>query len=170
MPAVSPSDIVIRSSNDEANIDAANSFATYAEIESGVKFRMDDGLWDALTEDRQVKAMSSAYNDIIRLSWKRRHFSQSRDVEGVDLFGANNLPPIENPAFVKDVKRAQIAQVMYICGGTQIRDMTRQGIRVHKNLSGAEMEFGGYRGPVCAESLEILADWIELAPRRKRMA
>ncbi len=78
-------------------------------------------------------------------------------------------PPLHDRRFRLKIREAQAAQVMFILAGTQIRDMARDGVRFTKTLSNSEMEITGYRGAVCAEAKEIIAPWIEFAPRRKRM-
>ena len=162
-------DLIVRSSNNEPNLTQANTFATYAELEAEIRFRMDSGLWTRVNEDLHIRAAGSAYRDLIRQSWLNSGRDQSRDYEADLILSAPNSPPLGDQDFMVAIKRAQAAQVMFILAGTQVRDMARDGVRLHKNLSGSEMEFTGYRNAVCAEALEILARWIDLQPRLRRM-
>ena len=48
------------------------------------------------------------------------------------------------------------------------RDMARDGIKMNRALTGSEVEFSGYLGPVCAEAKEVVAPYLELYPRMRR--
>lgn len=166
---VSTADLIVRTNNTDANIAAANTFATWDEMEQLVRFRLDVNLWNGMNEDFQIKAMVAAYNDLIRLSWQSYGAgAQNRDYE-FPVFVATNNPPLDDSEFVRIVKEAQAAQVMFILGGTQVRDMARDGVRLHRALTGVEMEFVGYKGAVCGEAKEILAQYINIQPRMRRM-
>lgn len=174
MPVFSTSidrtNLVQRTSNEETNITAANTFGTFTEIEAEVQMRQDSNLWVNATEEVVVKAMMMAYRDLVRLTWRNDPgLNQARDYEFAYRFGQINYPPIDDDEFLRDIKRAQAAQTMFIMAGTHVRDMARDGIRIHKNLSGAELEFTGYKGAVCSEAKEIMARWIENQPRMRRM-
>ena len=165
-------DLVVRTLSPD-NRSTANTFATLAEIDDTVKFRMDAAAWDALDTDLRVRAIVSAYRDLCRLTWMTNTArSQSRDYEFDSLSGVGyegyNRPPLEFTDFQQAVREAQAAQVMAIVHGTQVRDMAREGIRMTRALTGSEMEFTGYRGPVCGEAREILARWVD-QPRMGRM-
>lgn len=167
---VSTSDLTLRTDNTAANIAAANSWVTLDEMELLVRFRMDVLMWNMQDEDTRVRAMVAAYKDLEKLTWRSAGTgSQSRDFE-FQITVQNNDPPIEDAVFLRLVKDAQAAQAMFIVAGTQVRDMAREGIRMHRALKGAEMEFTGYKGAVCTEAKEILAEYIVSQPRMRRMA
>lgn len=170
--AVTSGDVVVRTSNSQSDQDNANSFVSHSDIEDIIEFRMDADVWNDATEDLQVRAMVSAYEDIRRLPWSNTPgLSQSRDYEFGSRFGVGgDNPPIEDSDFLRDVKKAQAAQTIWILAGTQVRDFSRDGVRMSKSLSGAEMEVTGYRGAVCAEAKELLAPYIENSIKMKRMS
>ncbi|MDX5368165.1 MAG: hypothetical protein LPL29_02210 [Alphaproteobacteria bacterium] len=167
---LSASDIIVRTANTEPNKSEANSFVTLTEAENLAKFRLDALVWDTQSVDTKIRALASAYDEIIRLSFS--HFggrSQSRDYEFEDLFERENSPPLDDAEFVAAVKKAQVVQAIYLLGGTQVRDMAREGITMSRALSGSEMEFKGYRGPVCTEAKELLSRWIEVHLQTRRV-
>jgi hypothetical protein len=167
---VATTDLVIRIDNTAANVAAANSWATFAEMEQSVRFRMDVLLWNTQVEDVQVRAMVMAYKDLTRLTWRSAGAgAQNRDHE-FPLFIQQNEPPTDDVDFIRLVKEAQSAQTMFILAGTQVRDMAREGVRLSRSLKGAEMEFTGYKGAVCTEAKELLAEYIVAHPRMRRMA
>lgn len=167
------SDITIRTGNDSANKRAANSWATITEIDDIIKFRVDAGLWTSRSEDEKVRLAVTAYNDMRSLVWSCSHGrSQSRDYGYADITGSGSAgcdPQVNDADFMIDVKRAQAAQIMFIAAGTQVRDMAREGVTITRALTGSEMEFTGYRGPVGGEALDILADWVETGLQVRRM-
>ncbi|KAA0573360.1 hypothetical protein [Azospirillum sp. Sh1] len=170
---VTRSDIVLRVSNDAANRQTANSFVTYEEMVDLVKFRVDRQLWDERSEDEQVRAMVAAYEDVVRLPFSRRFGrSQSMDNEWVELFGepAMGECPLEDPEFVWSVRKCQAIQTLYILGGTQVRDMAREGVLGTRAVAGRNTEtfFAGYRGPVCVEAIEVIARHLNLMPSMRR--
>lgn len=170
---VTAADLIVRVSNDEVHRRQANTWATLAEIDGIAKFRVDVALWAARTEDERVRLAVTAYEDIGRLSWSCFHGrSQSRDYGWVDLYGdpVGCSPLVNNPDFIYSVKKAQVAQIMFLIAGTQVRDMAREGIMMTRMLTGSEIEFSGYRGACGAETMEILSNWIEISPRLTRFA
>jgi len=167
---LSADDLILRTSNTEDQKINANSFATLDELEAFIRFRMDRDIWFTQEEDMKVRAAVQAYRDINRLTWRTdRGLNQARDYEFNMDFGLINEPPFDDTRFPPRVKEAQAAQAMYYLRGTQVRDMARDGISMTRALSGSELEFKGYRGAVCTEAKEILAWWIELYPRTKRV-
>ncbi len=168
--AAEESDLVLRTSNDDANRAVATTWLGLEDMEEIIRKRFDANAWDVLDEDLKVRAMIAAYHDIDRLAWSNYGGeSQSKDYEFNMRFGDTNDPPIEDARFILAVKRAQAAQTMFYVRGTTIREMARDGIRMTLALSGSEMEFTGFRGAVCAEAREILGKWVEWNPRMRRM-
>lgn len=165
------SDLVKRTANTDANKLAANTWGDETEIDDIIKFRFDAQVWNNAPEELRVRAMVSAYRDIDRLSWDSSYgTAQNRDYSFGGHFNDPNDPPIDDTDFMNAILHAQAAQIMFILNGTQVRDMARIGIRMTKTLSNSEMEITGYSGAVCAEAREFIAKWIELMPRRRRMA
>jgi hypothetical protein len=77
-------------------------------------------------------------------------------------------PPIGIPDFDHRIRQAQAIQAVFIAGGTQARDLMRDGVRVTEGINGARTTFAGYRGPVCSEAMETISPYLELMPRFKR--
>lgn len=165
--ALTAADLVPRTSNEQTQLFAANTFATHAELAGIIKFRVDHGLWDVQPEEEQVRVAVAAYEDLIKLCWSNeRGTSQSKDYEFQMRFGSGvNEPPIEDAEFLWRITKAQAVQALYILAGTQVRDMAREGIRLTRALSGSDMEFIGYLGPACAEAKELLTIFLELQMR-----
>lgn len=163
----SPSDLVVRTSDNRLS---ANTFATYEEFEAIIKFRPDVGIWNVANEGQQVRAMAQAYEDISRLTWTPYGGrSQNKDYEFRYKFDITDEPPLDDEEFRVLVKKAQAIQTLYILGGTQVRDMSRDGIRLSRQLTGAEMEFSGLQHTVCVEARQVIAPYLELSPRIRRM-
>ena len=163
-------DIVKRVANTEPHVFEANSFISFEQAEDEIRFRPDVGIWDTFDESAQVRALVQAYKDLLTLTWSNEYGrSQSKDYEFRLRFASVNEPPIEDAEFQWRIKRAQAAQALFLLGGTQVRDMARDGILMTRALTGSEMEFTGYRGAVCTEAKEILAPYIEIMPRRRRL-
>jgi hypothetical protein len=174
--ALTAADLKIRTASQPSADDDENSFATLAELSNLIKFRVDAGVWDLASEEVKVRAAATAYADLMKLTFRRYgDGSQSRDYEFSTQFAAAGFveqvswPPMEDLGFARAIKKAQAAQAMFILNGTQVRDMAREGIRMSRGLVGAEMEFTGYRGAVCVEAIELVAHWVELMPRMRRL-
>jgi hypothetical protein len=60
------------------------------------------------------------------------------------------------PDFDNRIRQAQAIQCVFIAGGTQARDLAREGVRVTEGINGARTTFAGYRGPVCPEAMETI--------------
>lgn|GEM_PF-6888853 len=169
--ALPAADLVPRTSNEQTQLFRANTFATRAELGDIIKFLVDPGLWDTQPEEEQVRVAVAVYEDLIELCWtNERGESQSKDYEFQMRFGSGvNEPPIEDPEFLWRIRKAQAVQAIYILAGTQVPDMAREGIKLTRALSGSDLEITGYLGPVCAEAKELLAIFLELQPRIRRL-
>lgn len=165
-------DIIVRVQSAPTVTDVENSFATLEQLDDLIKFRMDADVWSAASEDLKVRAAVSAYRDLMKLAYRSFYGRlQNRDYEfptTVTVRDTVTWPPMEDPEFVIAIRQAQSAQVMYLMNGTQVRDMAREGIRMSRSL-GADMEFTGYKGAVCAEAMEIIGRWVEIMPRMRRL-
>lgn len=160
--------LIVRNANNKLE---ANTWATMQELHEIAEDRPDAAVWFNAPNDVRENAVKQAYYELARLTWSAEGpGSQSKDYEFRMRFYVNDEPPMDDEEFVVRIKRAQVAQAIYILTGTQVRDMAREGIRMSRALSGSEMEFTGYLGPVCAEALEILGPYVEIFPRFKRMA
>ena len=111
----------------------------------------------------------AAYKDLLKLTWSNSvGLSQSRDYEFGMRYGVVVDPPIGIPDFDHRIRQAQAIQCLFIAAGTQARDMARERVRVTEGINGARTTFAGYRGPVCAEAMEVISPYLELMPRFKR--
>jgi len=167
MVAITGDDLIVRTAD---NRTTANTWVDYEAMAELTKFRFDKLPWDAATVDQQCTAMAMAYYDISRLNWGGElGMSQSRDYSFNGQFSSLRDPPFNDVDFQEAIGRAQAAQTLFLLQGTQVREMARAGIRMHRALTGNELEFPGYRGAVCTESLEILAPFVDMFPRGRRM-
>lgn len=162
-------DLIVRTHHAEPHKFQANSFATLEELDNVIKFRVDAAVWEALSESDRVRVAVAAYKDLIKLCWSNQvGLSQSRDYEFDMRYGVTTDPPIGIPDFDHRIREAQAIQAVWIASGTQARDMARDGIKMNRALTGSEVEFSGYLGPVCAEAKEVVAPYLELYPRMRR--
>lgn len=163
--SVSPSDLVVRTVDNE---ETANTFASYADMVEAIRFRADSSYWERSSLTDQCRAMVGAYTELNRLPWIE-HWEivreQSRDLESSIFNYGRPQPPLHDSLFRKRIVEAQAAQVCWLLGGTKIRDMQRDGIRLSRSLQGSEMEYVPYRGPICVEAREILFQFVEAMPR-----
>ena len=165
------SDLTVRSDNSSQARLNSNSFVSLTDAIRIADFRLDGSGFVGASEDSQVKALASSYEEIRRLPWGDRRFAQNRDYESADLISNDvDYPPLEDPEALVAIKKAQVVQAIYLMTGAPVRDMQRQNIVMSAALSGSEMAFAGYRGAVCVEVIELLGPWLELTPRTKRMA
>jgi hypothetical protein len=112
----------------------------------------------------------AAYKDLLKLTWSNTvGLSQSRDYEFDMRYGVVVDPPIGIPDFDHRIREAQAIQALFIASGTQARDMARDGVRVTEGINGARTTFTGYFGAVCNEAIEVVAPYIELMPRLRRL-
>jgi hypothetical protein len=168
--SVSNTDLIVRV---YGNADVATTWTTRDGIEEKMRFRLDAQVWDACVEEDQIRIMIQAYNDLARLPWSGSagRSSQDYDVEAYNLFGYNDLgpePPLHSPAFQRRIVEAQVAQIIWLLQGTQIRDLQRDGVRMTRQLQGSELDIAGYRGPVSIEAIELLEPFIDLQPKLSR--
>jgi hypothetical protein len=162
-----PAVITVRTTS---NKDTATSFATFGEIETIIHERPDYEAWFLKPIDQRKKLIVTAYRDLNKLVWSSyRGYSQNREYWQDRILWEPNDPPVDDPEFAIAIRRAQAAQAMYLCLGSQVRDMAREGVILTRALMGAEMEISGYKGPVCAEAIECIGRWVDLMPRLKRM-
>lgn len=168
--APTQSSLVVRINNTEALRATANTWATYDALAAEINMRMDADVFFNQDDTIQIRAIVAAYRDIDKVTWKSGGaLNQSRDYEFGQLFTSVLDAPFGDPFFDQRILQAHVAQTMYVLNGTQVRDMAAQGIRLSRSMTGVDMEFTGYRGPVCTEAMEILSPYIETAPRMKRM-
>lgn len=150
------------------NRNEATTYATYEELAAICELRFDARLWENADEKTQIRAMVQAFRDLETLVWSNYGgYAQNRDYEFQMRFAPSD-PPLDDPDFVVQIKRAQAAQVMYILSGTQVRDMAAEGVSLTRALSGSDLEIKGYRGRVCVEAIELIGRWVELYPRMRR--
>lgn len=159
----------------------ANTFADLVELEGELRFHRNAHFWAGASEVDQVRAAVSAYRELVRLPWSAANdvlFSRFRGMTQTRIIDSTFHPAVPDlvVTLLADEERrpmlvrAQAAQTIYLLGGTQIRDLQQDGIKLSRQLQGAEIEITGYRGPVCVEALEILAPFIDRMPRTKVFA
>lgn len=173
MARVDAGDLIVRTDNSQDQIDRANTFADLDALDDVLKFRPDADLWFEQTEERRVQAAVAAYKDICKLTWSTTTGrGQSTEYGPFEYAGLNppSRPPVEDRDFRRIVSEAQACQIAFILAGTQMRDLAREGTTETGALLGSQTVVAGYRGPVCAEAMELLARYIERFPRNRRMA